>query len=389
MSLKVLIAPNSFKGSASAEKVYRACLEGVYFYSNITSKKIETRKLLICDGGTGFADIISNTFKNRNKVIESYNDPLHRRIDSYYYLCNKTAIVESATVIGHALLNDEELNPLYTSSYGLGEMIASCIDNGAKKILIGFGDTATCDCGIGMLSALGVTFKDQDGLEIQKPVGKDLLRIEEVDFTTSKYLDSNINIEVACNLSSIAAGKNSTALIYSKQKGANDKEAKALYAGITKYTNLVCKIVGEPSYSLLPGSGAAGGIAFSLFSFFRTSCLLKYSFDLIFERIGIDEYLKWADIVITGEGLFDRNSVKGKAPVAVALRAKLFEVTPIAIVGGIQANITSRTLRSGFEVIEPFSSETISKTDYMDRFDDIARDATVRALLKVDKSFSK
>lgn len=188
-------------------------------------------------------------------------------------------------------------------------------------------------------------------------------------------------IEVACNLTSIASGPSSTALVYSRQKGASAEQAEQLYEGYESFTSLVGERVGEPDLGLFPGSGAAGGIGFAIAAFFKNRSL-RYSFDVVFDAIGIDPLLEWADIVITGEGLFDRNSVKGKAPVAVALRAKLYDTVTIGIVGAIQSNIISRVLRSGFDILEPFSAENISLENYCKDFSDIARDATVRALLK-------
>jgi glycerate 2-kinase len=386
MPIRILIAPNSFKGSADAETVYRAFREGVYYYSNISALPVETRKLLICDGGTGFAGILASKCHSSVRIQLSIRDPLFREIDTFYYRSGDLGIIESAESIGYALLERNELHPLSTSSIGLGQCIAHAIDNGAKRLLVGCGDTATSDCGIGLLGALGVTFFDASGQLIEKPIGKDLARIRNVRFDSSPYYGVPIDVQVACNLTSLAAGPKSTALVYSIQKGASEEQAQFLHSGFERFTALVADQVGEPCLGHFPGSGAAGGVGFALAAFFQ-NCRLRYSFDVVFDAIGIDPLLEWADVVITGEGLFDRNSVKGKAPVAVALRAKLFGVTTIAIVGAIQSDITSRVLRSGFDIIEPFSSEHISLEEYCSNFDGIARDATVRALTKARPLF--
>ena len=381
MAIKVLIAPNSFKGSASASSAFHAFLEGVYYFSNITSKKVETRKILVCDGGTGFSEIVGSRYPDSKKIEADFVDPLMRPLSTSYYKAGDIAVIESAKTIGHALLAKHELNPMHTSSYGLGQCISHAIDNGAKRILIGCGDSATSDCGIGMLAALGVTFIDNEGKNIEKPVGSDITKIKNFDFSTSKYYGCDVSVELACNLTSIASGPHSTALVYSRQKGASAKQAEQLFEGYKSYTSLVGERIGEPDLGLLPGTGAAGGIGFAVSAFFQRRSL-RYSFDVVFDAIGIDPLLEWADIVITGEGLFDRNSVKGKAPVAVALRAKLYDTITVGVVGAIQSNIISRVLRSGFDILEPFSSENISLDSYCNNFSDIARDATVRALLK-------
>lgn len=381
MSLKVLLAPNSFKGSADAKDAYRAFLEGVYYFSNITSTKVETRKLLVSDGGTGFADIVGSKLPSNRRVDCEVLDPLRRPLRTYYYRSHDTAVIESAKAIGHALLTKEELDPMRTTSTGLGQCIAHAVKNGAKHILLGCGDSATSDCGIGLLSALGVTFRESSGRVIKDVTGSNLINIAEVDFSSSTPELQDVSVELACNLTSVAAGGNSTALIYSQQKGASQEDARTLHEGFEKFTKIVGSSIGEPDLGLFPGSGSSGGIGFAVSSFFPNT-KLRYSFDVVFDAIGIDPLLKWADVVITGEGLFDRNSVKGKAPVAVALRAKLYETITIGVVGAIQTNTISRLLRSGFDVVEPFSSEQISLENYCIRFPDIARDATVRALLK-------
>ena len=383
--MKILIAPNSYKGSVDSNTASRAFIEGVRYFSFITNSKVETEKLRVCDGGTGFAETIAHSSSSSRRISVQVHDPLYRDRKSYYYRNKDLAIIESAEVIGYALLTRKELNPLSTSSYGLGQCIAHALDNGSQKILIGCGDSATSDCGLGMLTALGVEFKDEQGRKIYQPCGKHLRQIKHIDFTKSKYYGTDVKIEVACNLTSIAAGEQSTALIYSMQKGASKEEASFLHNEFEKFTRLIGQIINEPHLGLFPGTGAAGGVGFALASFFN-QCQLRYSFDVVFDAIEIDKYLRWADIVLTGEGLFDRNSVKGKAPVAVALRAKLFNVITIGIVGAIQSNITSRVLRSGFDIIEPFSAEDISLENYCNNFDDIARDAVVRALMKA--SFS-
>jgi len=386
MSLRVLLAPNSFKGTASASDVFRALQEGLYYFSNINSINVESRKLLVCDGGTGFSEIIGKTLPKSKRIDFAAADPLLREIEAYYYLSGDTAVIESAQTIGHARLSASELNPIHTSTYGLGLAIRHAISSGARHILLGCGDTATSDGGAGMLAALGVRFRDCDGKEIPKPTGGDLSRIAKADFSTTYDFAKDVSFEVACNLTSIAAGRNSTALVYSRQKGASEEEAQRLYTGISSYTALIGNQIGEPDLGLFPGSGAAGGVGFGLCAF-SPKARLRYSFDVVFDRIRIDQHLNWAHLVITGEGLFDRNSVKGKAPVAVALRAKAFDVLTIGVVGGIQKNITSRVLRSGFDVIEPFSSEALSLDDYTRNFFDVARDATVRALEKARPLF--
>jgi len=161
MAIKVLIAPNSFKGSASASSAFHAFLEGVYYFSNITSKKVETRKILVCDGGTGFSEIVGSRYPDSKKIEADFVDPLMRPLSTSYYKAGDIAVIESAKTIGHALLAKHELNPMHTSSYGLGQCISHAIDNGAKRILIGCGDSATSDCGITGADVIGtVTFVD-------------------------------------------------------------------------------------------------------------------------------------------------------------------------------------------------------------------------------------
>jgi glycerate kinase len=344
------------------------------------------KELPICDGGVGFVDIMCSA-RSGSLIFSPCFDPLNRPVSAKwgYVSPSKTAILEVAETGGYNLLTDSERNPVRTTSFGGGENIKAAVQNGSETILIGCGDTAITDCGIGMLSALGVDLKDENGARIDVPVGGDLERIHSIDASNCILNDFQGEIVVACNLSSIARGPSSTALVYSQQKGASLQEANSLAGGIEKFCRLTESLTGKSGLGLMPGSGSAGGIGFALAAF-ANRCILRYSFDAVFSEIDVAHHLKWADVVITGEGLFDKNSIKGKAPVAIALKSKRYGTNAIGIVGSIQSGIHSKILRSGFDLLEPMSDAKVDLDNYIANFETLLFDATVRALMKFEGS---
>lgn len=383
--LRVVLAPNSFKDGANALQAAAAFEEGVRFFSQISGRSISTRTVPICDGGTGFAEILGRAVKPLGReIIVDIRDPLGRRRKASYVMVGRSlALIESARAIGLALLSPCERNPIRTTSYGVGQIIVDAIRKGARRILVGCGDSATCDCGMGLLAATGVRFFDRAGKEIKNPRPSDLAKVSSFNCEGSVLVGYKGSIEVVCNLSSIAAGPNSTAITYARQKGASKAEEKLLLNGIENFTRLVGDAIQNPDAGLLPGSGAAGGIGFALGAF-TPNIHFTYSFETIFREVNLERHLDWADVVITGEGLFDRNSAKGKAPVAVALLARRFDVRPIGIVGSIEAGVTSQVLRSGFELLEPLTDSNLSIEHFIKNFRVLAREATTRALLKLE-----
>lgn len=379
---RILLAPNSFKGGATATEALRVFEEGAIQFSRITNQPIELVHSPICDGGTGFAELVGRKSAPETRLITvDFLDPrLRPRRGSLPVRSDGVAVAESAEFIGLVLVPPKDRNPLASSSYGLGQAIRAAAESQVRRILVGCGDSATSDCGIGMMAALGVRFFDELGDAIDYPVASDLPRIHQADIDPAVEILASLEVELACNLSSIAGGKSSTARIYALQKGATPEQAEELWNGYRSFISIIEQRVGMPGLGLTPGSGAAGGIGFGLMAV-ATRFQARYSFEVTFAEIGLEDNLAQVDLMVTSEGLFDHSSVKGKAPVAAALYAKRFGVPTIAIVGGIMQGAISKQLRSGFDLIQPLSGVPLSVEWYIENFDVAGREAVVRALL--------
>lgn len=381
--MRILLAPNSFKGSTSAWEIAPAMERGALYFGRIRNVPISTRLFPISDGGTGFRRLISSAHPGAiDEPLEVEGPSGGRRQANISVLPDGTAVIESAEFIGLAITPPDSRNPMRTSSRPLGQAIRHAIRRGYRKILLGCGDSSTCDGGLGLLEALGAKISGEMGRPIVGSVGADLARVTEIDCSNLVLNDFKGTLEVACNLTSVASGHSGTALIYAQQKGAGEAEVRLLDQGMQNYCHLVEEMSGKAGISHLPGSGAAGGVTLPLMCFAK-DCQVRYSFEVTFSTRNINEHLSWADIVVTGEGLFDRNSVKGKAPVALALRAKQFDRTVVAIVGAIEGGTTSRMLRSGIDFLEPLSHQSISIDYYSNNSLHLVAEATTRALLQV------
>ena len=386
--MKILLASNSFKECATASEINDAVEQGILLFKSMfvsPDETIEIQKTEICDGGTGFASILAdavNGFKQKAKA----KDPLMRDIEAIYGVSQdqKTVYIEVAETCGLAKLAKNEQNPANTTSFGVGTQFINAIEVfKPTKILIGCGDTAINDFGLGFLFALGVRFLDKDKNEIdfKKPI--DFLEVVELDFTKSIYIDylkTQCKVIVCCNLSSIVGGKESNTKVYAKQKGANDEEIEKLETIKDRFLKIVETQTGK-DISLIPGTGAGGGLGSSLYAFCDGK--LCYSFEIIFPAINIEEKIKWADFVITGEGLVDNSSLKGKAPISLALYSKKFNKKVGLIAGAIKTNCTNIVIRGGVDYVETLTCESFNLQDYICNSKVLLRDAGFRLMKKI------
>ncbi len=385
--MKILIASNSFKECATASEINDAIEQGILLFKTMfvsPDETIEIQKTEICDGGTGFASILADAvsgFKQKAKA----KDPLMRDIEAIYGVSpdQKTVYIEVAETCGLAKLAKDEQNPIHTTSFGVGTQFINAIEVfKPTKILIGCGDTAINDFGLGFLFALGVRFLDKDKNEINFKEPTDFLNVVELDFTKSKYIEylkTQCKVIVCCNLSSIIGGKESNTKIYAKQKGANDDEIEKLEIVKDIFLKIVEQQTGK-DISLIPGTGAGGGLGSSLYAFCEAK--LCYSFEVIFPAIGIEEKIKWADFIITGEGLVDNSSLKGKAPISLALFSKKFNKKVGLIAGAIKTNCTNIIIRGGVDYVETLTSESFNLQDYICNSKVLLRDAGFRLMKK-------
>ena len=321
--MTVLIAPDKFKGSLNSFEVCEAIANGIRDYS----KDIETILFPMADGGDGFADVLRHYLKT--STIECATvDPLLRPINANYLLdiARSVAIIETASASGLTLLKDAERNPLQTSTFGTGLMIQHAMQSGAKEIILGLGGTATNEAGTGILSALGFRFFDKDQHEL-KSNGQSLSLISSIELPASI---PEIKFRLACDVTNPLYGKNGAAYTYAPQKGASPEDVEELDKGLAHFSELLSGITGKRIHEI-PGTGAAGGIAAGLMSFFQVE-ILK-GIELVIDASKLYNAIGHAGLVITGEGKMDDQTKAGKVAGTIAKMAAAYGVPCIAICG--------------------------------------------------------
>ena len=353
---KVIIAVDSFKGSLSSLEVAEAFEQG---FRSICPD-CEVRKVAIADGGEGTVEALVETLGGEYIDVEVC-DPLHRPIKARYGIIDsgKTAVIEMSAASGFTLLKVEERNPLLTSTYGTGEMVADAISRGCRKILMGIGGSATNDAGTGMFRALGYRFFDGCGEELVGG-GEILERIVDID-------DSNVIPElaeckfiVACDVTNRLFGKFGAAYVFAPQKGADEAMVEQLDDGLRNFSRRVAYYNGT-MLPLVEGGGAAGGLGAGLLSF--ANARLVRGIDMVLSAMHFDRIIRGSDLVVTGEGRLDRQTVMGKAPSGVLKAATEQNIPTIAIGGSV---VWCEELReSNFRAIEVVTPEGMPLAEAM------------------------
>lgn len=383
--INVLIASNSFKESLSSSEANNSIEKGLRLFEPLSNINFSFRKKEICDGGTGFSEILSKSLNGHLETAKSRN-PLMKEIDSHYGVCQskENVFIEVAQTAGLALLNRDERNPINTTSYGVGLQILDAINKfKPKNLYIGCGDTAINDYGIGMLTALGVEFLDDKKKKIDAKTPKDILNIKEISLSKSKSIDflkTHCNVFICGNLSSIIGGKSGTSNVYAKQKGASDDDIEVLNKVKTHWLNITKSHFGE-NIEYIPGCGAGGGLGGSAYLFLNAK--LTYSFEKIFEIINLEKDINWANLVLTGEGLLDLNSLKGKAPICVALHSKKFNKQVGLIAGSVGDDCSNVMIRAGVDFVEPLTNSDISVLNYISKSKQLVTQASFRLARKL------
>lgn len=318
---KIIIAPDSFKGTLSSVDVCKIIKKELLK----KNKNLEIVEIPLADGGEGTCDAFYYAIGGK-KIHKTVKSPLMRDISGEYLVlpCG-TAVIEMASASG--LTTEKENNPLLATTYGTGQLILDAIENGAKKILLGIGGSATTDGGTGCMSALGAKFLGKDKKELF-PCGKNLSLIEDIDVS---FLDKRLKdteITVLCDVKNPLYGENGAAFVFSPQKGANSEEVLILDSGLRNLAEVFKRCFSQ-DYSSRPGSGAAGGLGFALVSFLGAT--LKEGISCVLDTADFDSHIKNCDLVITGEGKMDMQSLMGKVPFGVAKRSGGVRV--VAIVG--------------------------------------------------------
>jgi glycerate kinase len=333
LGVKIICAPDSFKGSLTAEQAARVMARGV----RRAQPDAEVEVCPISDGGEGFTHAIAMA-NDHTMQAASCGDPLGRPINAAWCLLHgeggqDTAVIEMASASGLILLKQHELDPTKTSTFGTGQLIARALEAGAKRIILGIGGSATTDGGCGMAQALGARFYDQDQQLIQKPMtGGMLACVSRINFTSIDARLKNVTVIVACDVTNPLTGSNGAAHIYGPQKGATPEQVEELDAGLRHIAAIWRDPLGK-DVEMVPGAGAAGGLGGGLLAFCDAE--LRSGLDIVLEYVRFDQRVRGCDLCLTGEGRLDGQSLSGKAVLGVAKAAARHGVPTVALVGSL------------------------------------------------------
>lgn len=334
--MRVLIAIDSYKGSLSSMEAGSAAFEGI--------QRVDSRAEILvrplADGGEGTVDALVAGLGGSRRVI-SVTGPCERPVACAYGIISrenslsKICVLEMASAAGITLLSPEERNPLRTTTYGVGEVIRDAIAQGCRRFIVGIGGSATNDGGVGMLQALGFEFLDQQGREL--PHGGAVLS-SLASIRTGKVMPElkDCAFRIACDVTNPLCGPKGASAVFGPQKGATPEMVECLDAALAHYSEIASVGERQGVVRSMPGDGAAGGLGFA-FRVFLGAELVR-GVDLVLAETGLEDYVRTADVVVTGEGRLDAQTVMGKAPIGVAALAKKYGKPVIAFSGCVSAD---------------------------------------------------
>ena len=325
--MKVLVAPDSYKGSLSSKQVCQAIEEGLLKACEGT---FEVVKVPIADGGEGTVDAFLSALGG--ELIElTVTGPLGKPVHSFYgILPDGTAVIEMAAASGLSLVPTHQRNPLVTTTYGTGQLIINALDRGCSRFIVGIGGSATNDAGAGMLQALGIKFLDNAGKEVPWG-GGNLDKVATIELKGMDPRLKNAQFIVACDVDNPLCGENGASAVYGPQKGATPDMVKLLDRNLSNFADVVANVLGE-DHRNDPGAGAAGGLGFAFKAFLDAQ--MRPGIDVVMEATHMDTLAAQSDIIITGEGRTDYQTAQfGKAPSGVAKLGKRVG-KPVLLISG-------------------------------------------------------
>jgi glycerate kinase len=327
---KVVLAPQGFKESLSGMEIAEAMAIGV----KSVWPEAETVLIPVADGGDGTLQALVDNSGGEVRSAE-VEDAIGRPIESQWGALGNgtTAVIEVASAVGLARLGQDERDVRNASTFGVGQLFIEALDAGFTDFIIGVGGSATNDGGSGMIQALGGKLTDSDGNDIARG-GIALLDLVNIDVSGLDPRMANVNVVVACDVNNPLCGTRGASAIFGPQKGATDEDIQELDAALANFAEIISKNL-HKDVAEIPGAGASGGLAAGLMGFFDAR--LRLGADIVLEALNIEKHLKDAELVIVGEGQFDRSTVFNKSPVAVAQRAKRNGIPVIGIAGSLGA----------------------------------------------------
>ena len=343
MYRKVVVASDSFKGSLSSLEV----AGGVEKAVREVYPSCEVIKVNVADGGEGTMDALRETLGGRTVTV-TVSDPLFRPIEASYVILDDgtTAVLEMSAASGLPLLTSTERNPSMTTTLGTGELIRDALDKGCRRFLVGIGGSATNDAGMGMLHALGYRFKDAEGHELL-PVGGSMKDVDSFDMSGCHPALAESVFIVACDVKAPLYGPSGAAYVFAPQKGADEEMVRELDGGLRHFASVAKRIMGYDC-SMDEGAGAAGGLGYAFRQFLEAD--LEKGVEMVLDAIRFDDIIRDADLVVTGEGRIDSQTLTGKTPFGVARRARRQRI-PVVAIGGSVAISPSDAEAAGFDKV--------------------------------------
>ena len=377
--MKILIIPDSFKGSSTSVEVADCIETGI----KRVFPHAKTVKIPVADGGEGTVEaLLAGAGGTRHSC--TVTGPLgEKRSACFVVLPDGTAVIEMAAASGLALVPHAKRNPLYTTTFGTGQLMRTAMDLGCTKIVIGIGGSATNDGGAGMAQALGVSLTDASGREL--PYGADALRkLAHIDISGLDPRIAETEIITACDVNNPLCGENGASAIFGPQKGATKEMVQILDQNLKNLSQKVFEQLGS-KMDTVAGAGAAGGLGFGLMVF--CGAKLQSGIEMVLDVAHVDDILQTCDLVITGEGRIDGQSIMGKVPVGVAVRAKKYHVPVVAIVGGMGEG-ANEVYEHGIDAIMCTVNGAMRMEDAMQRTRELLEDAAFRVakLIQIGQS---
>ena len=370
--MKIVIAPQTFKGSISALDAARAMRDGV----SRAAPDAEIALVPVADGGDGTLETLVEGSGGEIRSIEVTGPLGERRAAEWGAMGDRrTAVIEMARTSGLALVPDADRNPLTATTFGLGEAIASALDAGFRRFIIGIGGSATNDAGAGMAQALGVRLLDRAGGDLPHG-GAALVNLHSIDMSGLDARIRECEMLVACDVNNPLTGPTGASAIYGPQKGTTPQMVAQLDAALAHFARIALRDIGA-DISEVPGAGAAGGLGGGLIAF--TNARLMAGVDIVLDTVNLDNFLKDADLVITGEGSIDHSTIYNKAPVGVAARAKQRGIPVVAIAGSL-GNGFQDVREHGIDALTAITTAPMTLDEASERAAELIADSTEQAL---------
>lgn len=345
---KIVVASDSFKGSLTSLEVAAGAEQGIHE----VFPECEVVKVNVADGGEGTMDALRSTLGGQWVTVAAA-DPLGRPRDVSYVVLSdgKTAVIEMSAASGLPLLEPQERNPMLTSTFGTGEMIVDALSRGCRRFLVGIGGSATNDAGMGMLEALGFRFIDKDG-KVLPGRGESMSEVVDIDMSHVSPEVKESEFIIACDVDSPFCGPRGAAYVFSPQKGADPQMVAGLDAGMEHLAEVIARVVVKDIKDV-PGAGAAGGLGGGFLAFLNSR--LERGIEMVLDAIAFDDIIRGSDLVITGEGRVDSQTLTGKTPYGIMKRAQKQNIRTVAIGGSVKLGDDDDV--SGFDSIWPVTPE--------------------------------